>query len=85
MEKLFLSNGFRVNIFSHEEIASSLGKSLAPGSYKNVLFVAEQLRFSDDQVKFHRVSYACFTTILFFLVNVFHVSLLDSVYYGQSK
>lgn len=51
MEKLFMSNGFRVNMINHEEVARSLGKVLAPVNYKNILFVAEQLRFSDDQVR----------------------------------
>lgn len=50
MEKLFMSNGFRVNMISHEEVARSMGKDLAPTNYKNILFVAEQLRFSDEQV-----------------------------------
>ncbi|XP_062088856.1 O-methyltransferase 1, chloroplastic [Humulus lupulus] len=51
MEKLFLSNGFRVEMVNHEEVARSFGKLLAPGNYKSVLFVAEQLRFSDDQME----------------------------------
>ncbi|BBN67217.1 S-adenosyl-L-methionine-dependent methyltransferases superfamily protein, partial [Prunus dulcis] len=34
---------------SDEEVARSLGKDLASGGYKNILFSAEQLRFSDDQ------------------------------------
>ncbi|KAJ0111820.1 hypothetical protein Patl1_00990 [Pistacia atlantica] len=51
MEKLFMSNGFRVGMVSYSEVASSLGKELAPGYYKNILFVAEQLRFSDDQME----------------------------------
>lgn len=46
-----MSNGFRVNMINHEEVARSLGKVLAPVNYKNILFVAEQLRFSDDQVR----------------------------------
>ncbi|PON55308.1 Leucine carboxyl methyltransferase [Trema orientale] len=51
IEKLFLSNGFRVEIIQHDEVARRLGKSLAPGNYNNVLFVSEQLRFSDDQME----------------------------------
>ncbi|KAG8663538.1 hypothetical protein MANES_01G219800v8 [Manihot esculenta] len=50
MNKLFMSNGFRVNMISYDEVASSLGVKLAAGDYKNILFVAEQLQFSDDQV-----------------------------------
>ncbi|KAK3194120.1 hypothetical protein Dsin_025430 [Dipteronia sinensis] len=50
MDKLFMSNGFRVDMVSYNEVSSKLGKELAPGSYKNILFVAEQLRYSDDQM-----------------------------------
>lgn len=52
MDKLFMNNGFRVDMIRYEEVAKSLGKELAAGPYKNILFSAEQLRFSDDQVKF---------------------------------
>ncbi|EXB33501.1 Putative S-adenosyl-L-methionine-dependent methyltransferase [Morus notabilis] len=51
MEKVFMSNGFRVNMISHDEVARSLGKSLTPENYNNMLFLAEQLRFSDDQME----------------------------------
>ncbi|XP_044492624.1 O-methyltransferase 1, chloroplastic-like [Mangifera indica] len=50
MEKLFMSKGFGVGMVSYSEVASRLGKELAPGYYKNILFVAEQLLFFDDQV-----------------------------------
>ncbi|KAG6647897.1 hypothetical protein CIPAW_07G109800 [Carya illinoinensis] len=51
MEKLFMSNGFRVDIIGYDDIARNLGKQLAQGDYKNILFVAEQLQFSDDQME----------------------------------
>ncbi|KAL5795623.1 hypothetical protein ACOSQ2_000443 [Xanthoceras sorbifolium] len=51
MDKLFMSSGFRVDMVSYNEVASKLNKELAPGSYKNILFVAEQLRYSDDQME----------------------------------
>ncbi|KAL6271851.1 uncharacterized protein Pyn_33966 [Prunus yedoensis var. nudiflora] len=51
MEKLFMNNGFRVDMICYEEVARSLGKELASGCYKNILFSAEQLRFSDDQME----------------------------------
>lgn len=51
MEKLFMSNGFRVDMIGYEDLARNLGKQLAPGDYKNILFVSEQLQFSDDQVR----------------------------------
>ncbi|XP_065860461.1 O-methyltransferase 1, chloroplastic [Euphorbia lathyris] len=51
MDKLFMSNGFRVEMLCYNEAARSLGKELAPKDYKNILFVAEQLRYSDDQME----------------------------------
>lgn len=60
MEKVFMSNGFRVNMISHDEVARSFGKSLTPENYNNMLFLAEQLRCSDDQV---RGLQACFFLI----------------------
>ncbi|KAJ4727696.1 S-adenosyl-L-methionine-dependent methyltransferases superfamily protein [Melia azedarach] len=51
MDKLFMSNGFGVSMINYKEAASSLGKELAPGYYRNILFVAEQMRFSDDQME----------------------------------
>ncbi|XP_059438931.1 O-methyltransferase 1, chloroplastic [Corylus avellana] len=51
MDKLFMSNGFRVDMISYEDVARNLGKQLASEQYKNILFVAEQLRFSDDQME----------------------------------
>lgn len=51
MEKLFMSNGFRVKVVSYEEIATSLGVALpSPVNHDTVLFIAQQLKFSDDQV-----------------------------------
>lgn len=54
MNKLFMSNGFRVDMIGYDEVAKSLGKQVSPGEYKNILFVAEQLQFSDDQMEFWR-------------------------------
>lgn len=51
MEKLFMGNGFRVELISDEAIAESAGKEFAPRHSTNLLFVAEQLRFSDDQME----------------------------------
>ncbi|KAF5931361.1 hypothetical protein HYC85_032234 [Camellia sinensis] len=50
MDKLFMSNGFRVDMISNNEIAKNLGRKPLPGDYKSIFFVAEQLRFSDDQM-----------------------------------
>ncbi|KAK4282511.1 hypothetical protein QN277_013876 [Acacia crassicarpa] len=51
MDKLFMSNGFRVESISDEGIAENAGKEFAPRVSANMLFVAEQLRFSDDQME----------------------------------
>ncbi|XP_010456040.1 PREDICTED: uncharacterized protein LOC104737538 [Camelina sativa] len=52
MEKLFMSNGFRVKIVKYEEIAASLGIVLqSPVNHDSVLFIAQQLKFSDDQME----------------------------------
>ncbi|KAM7254687.1 hypothetical protein ACFE04_019928 [Oxalis oulophora] len=51
MEKLFSGHGLRVDLISYSEVARSLGRELTPGDYRNILFVAEQLRFSDDQME----------------------------------
>lgn len=51
MEKLFMSNGFKVQIVSYEEIAASLGVVLhSQVNNDKIMFIAQQLRFSDDQV-----------------------------------
>ncbi|PPS14303.1 hypothetical protein GOBAR_AA06270 [Gossypium barbadense] len=51
MDNLFMSNGFKVNMVSYHKVAKSLGKALKLGDHKYILFVAEQLRFSDDQME----------------------------------
>ncbi|KAI8549001.1 hypothetical protein RHMOL_Rhmol07G0317100 [Rhododendron molle] len=49
MEKIFMGNGFQVELISYSEVAVKLGRELAPRDYEGLLFVAKQLRFSDDQ------------------------------------
>ncbi|XP_039001209.1 putative S-adenosyl-L-methionine-dependent methyltransferase MMAR_0539 isoform X1 [Hibiscus syriacus] len=49
MDNLFMSNGFKVEMISYDEVAKRLGKVVKPGDSENILFVAEQLRCSDDQ------------------------------------
>ncbi|XP_059659565.1 O-methyltransferase 1, chloroplastic isoform X1 [Cornus florida] len=51
MDRLFMSNGFRVDMIGYDEVARNLGKEPASGDYKNILFVAEHLRFSDNQME----------------------------------
>lgn len=46
----FMSHGLRVEIIEYDEVARNLGKESTPDHHENVLFVAEQLQFSDDQV-----------------------------------
>lgn len=47
-----MSCGFRVEIIGYNDIARNLDSELVTEEYTNVLFVAEHLRFSDDQVLF---------------------------------
>ncbi|KAI4369596.1 hypothetical protein MLD38_018021 [Melastoma candidum] len=49
--KLFTSNGFRAEVKSYNDIATDLDKELMPQEYQKLLFIAEQLRFSDDQME----------------------------------
>ncbi|KAK3415480.1 hypothetical protein EUGRSUZ_H01107 [Eucalyptus grandis] len=51
MDKLFMSSGFRVDIISYDEVARNLGKQLTLEEYRKILFVAEQLQFSDAQME----------------------------------
>lgn len=46
-----MSSGLQVKIVSYEEIAASLGVVLhSQVNHDKILFIAQQLRFSDDQV-----------------------------------
>lgn len=46
-----MSNGLQVNTVSVEEIAASLGVVLhSQVNHDKIMFIAQQLRFSDDQV-----------------------------------
>ncbi|KAK7337452.1 hypothetical protein VNO77_18028 [Canavalia gladiata] len=51
VDKLFMSMGFRVEMINYEGIAENFGKDFAPGHCNNILFVAEQLRHSDNQME----------------------------------
>lgn len=51
-DNLFMSSGFRVDIVAYDDVAREFGKELEEADDKNILFIAEQLRFSDDQVNF---------------------------------
>lgn len=48
VNKLFMSHGFRVEVVDYDKVACEEPDF---GHYKNILFVAEHLRFSDDQVR----------------------------------
>ncbi|XP_057776624.1 O-methyltransferase 1, chloroplastic [Salvia miltiorrhiza] len=54
MDKLFVTHGLKVEVIEHDEIARNLGKESSSGDYKTILFVAEQLQFSDDQMELWR-------------------------------
>ncbi|XP_068664131.1 O-methyltransferase 1, chloroplastic [Aristolochia californica] len=51
IEKLFLRNGFQVSLIAYEEVANKWGREPPLGDYGDVLFVAKQLRLSDDQME----------------------------------
>ncbi|KOM28471.1 hypothetical protein LR48_Vigan549s002600 [Vigna angularis] len=51
VDKLFMSKGFRVEMIKYEGIAGSYGKDFASGHNNSILFVAEQLLHSDDQME----------------------------------
>ncbi|KAK9983701.1 hypothetical protein SO802_033226 [Lithocarpus litseifolius] len=51
MNKLFMSNGFKADMISFEDVARDLHKQLALRHYNKILFAAEQLRLSDDQMR----------------------------------
>nr|GMD66737.1 putative S-adenosyl-L-methionine-dependent methyltransferase [Ipomoea batatas] len=54
LESLFMSCGFRVEIIGYNDIARNLDNELVTEEYTNILFVAEHLRFSDDQMELWR-------------------------------
>ncbi|KAM7521466.1 hypothetical protein LguiA_011368 [Lonicera macranthoides] len=51
MEKIFMNYGFRVDMIGYEEVARNLGKEPALGDNDSLIFIAEHLRFSDDQME----------------------------------
>ncbi|KAL1832944.1 hypothetical protein ACET3Z_002595 [Daucus carota] len=57
LDKLFMTYGFRVNIIAYDEVARTYSKHLIPGEHTSILFVAEHLRFSDDQMETWRNIY----------------------------
>lgn len=56
MDELFMSYGFRVQIKKYEEVARNLGQEQVVGDNDSFLFVAEHIRFSDDEVRLHASS-----------------------------
>jgi hypothetical protein len=52
LEKLFFTQGFRVSFVQYDNVAKEIGLDLATPweQCDRMLFVAEQLRFSDAQV-----------------------------------
>ncbi|KAI3783178.1 hypothetical protein L2E82_13242 [Cichorium intybus] len=55
--ELFMSYGFRVRIIGYDDVARNLGRELAGEVADNFLFVAEHLRFSDDQMETWRTEF----------------------------
>ncbi|KAL9154285.1 hypothetical protein ABFS82_10G104800 [Erythranthe guttata] len=55
MDKIFTSHGLKVMMIEYDEVARNLGKQEStPHCQENVLFVAEQLQFSDVQMEIWR-------------------------------
>ncbi|CAN6467711.1 unnamed protein product [Victoria cruziana] len=50
VDRIFLGNGFRANIISYDQVAQDFRCDPPRGSCSNILFMAQQLRFSDDQM-----------------------------------
>ncbi|XP_057429931.1 O-methyltransferase 1, chloroplastic [Lotus japonicus] len=51
LDKLFMSKGFRVEMIKYEGVAESFGRDFTARNYNSILFVAEQLRHSDEQME----------------------------------
>ncbi|URE18830.1 hypothetical protein MUK42_31055 [Musa troglodytarum] len=51
-DKLFMSHGFRVNVVGYNEIAKNMHLDESFDDTKNIVFSAEQLRFSDAELSF---------------------------------
>ena len=71
MDKLFMSNGFRVEMVNYKGVTESSEEELASAHYNNILFVAEQLRLSDDQVRhflFTTICPSCAFLLIFRLI-----------------
>ncbi|XP_023763076.1 O-methyltransferase 1, chloroplastic [Lactuca sativa] len=57
MYEVFMSYGFRVQIIGYDDVARSLGREQVEGIPDNLLFVAEHLRFSDDEMETWRMQF----------------------------
>lgn len=51
LHKLFMSHGFQLQMIDYEDMAGSLGREPSMETYNYVHFIAEHLRFSDDQME----------------------------------
>ncbi|XP_021763192.1 uncharacterized protein LOC110727907 [Chenopodium quinoa] len=54
MHKLFMRHGFQVHVIDYKDVASSLSRDLSNETSSTMLFVAEHMRFSDDQMEMWR-------------------------------
>ncbi|KAH9608933.1 hypothetical protein KSS87_002792 [Heliosperma pusillum] len=50
IHRIFMSHGFQVKVQDHEQVAKNLGAKLLKEPSNSILFAAEHLRFSDDQM-----------------------------------
>ncbi|KAK1316200.1 hypothetical protein QJS10_CPA05g00382 [Acorus calamus] len=53
----FMSHGFRVDIVAYDEIARNLNRGSPGEDHGSILFVAQQLRLSDDQMERWRLEF----------------------------
>jgi hypothetical protein len=69
LEKLFFTHGFRVSFVQYDTVAKDIGLDLATTWEQcgTMLFVAEQLRFSDAQVSHWNFCLIFFLSLQLFL------------------
>lgn len=75
-----MSYSLRVKIIEYDEVAKNLRKGSYDG-HENILFVAEQLQFSDDQV--NNVFYVILSCERLLLCAHFSREIIFLVYYSN--
>lgn len=85
MYEVFMSYGFRVQIIGYDDVARSLGREQVEGIPDNLLFVAEHLRFSDDEVRDNLWSHLNVCKLLHVYVNLYRWRLGGCNFRGSRK